>query len=111
MTTRSHIPFFHSSNPLWSLIIVFLGFVHGRSFGEDFNLTDHMVKQPALLIMGSKDYVYKFPGIGDYIDSGKVKEFVPNLDVIFLPEGTHFVQEQSPEEANQLILNFLSKHI
>ncbi|PON36799.1 Epoxide hydrolase-like [Parasponia andersonii] len=82
-----------------------------RSFGEEFNLTDPIVKQPALLIMGSKDYVYKFPGIGDFINSGKVKEFVPKLDIVFLPEGTHFVQEQSPEEVNQLILKFLAKHI
>ncbi|MCH94880.1 bifunctional epoxide hydrolase 2-like, partial [Trifolium medium] len=34
-----------------------------RSFGEDFNLPDPIVKVPALLIMGDKDYVYKFPGI------------------------------------------------
>ncbi|PON96091.1 Epoxide hydrolase-like [Trema orientale] len=83
-----------------------------RSFGEEYyNLTDLIVKHPALLIMGSKDYFYKFPGIGDFINSGKVKEFVPKLDVVFLPEGNHFVQEQSPEEVNQLILNFLAKHI
>lgn len=60
--------------------------------------------------MGSKDYVYKFPGIEEFITSGKAKEFVPKLEIIFMPEGTHFVQEQSPEEVNQLILNFLSKH-
>ncbi|GMN50841.1 hypothetical protein TIFTF001_020002 [Ficus carica] len=82
-----------------------------RTFGEDLKITDPIVKHPALLIMGSKDYVYKFPGIEDYINSGKVKEFVPKLDIVFLPEGSHFVQEQSPEEINQLILNFLVKHI
>ncbi|XP_023924086.1 uncharacterized protein LOC112035491 isoform X2 [Quercus suber] len=81
-----------------------------RSFGEDINMTDPKVKLPALLIMGGKDYVLKFPGMEDYLNSGKVKEFVPNLEITFLPEGTHFVHEQSPDEVNQLILSFLGKH-
>ncbi|KAM3748098.1 hypothetical protein ACB098_05G082900 [Castanea mollissima] len=81
-----------------------------RSFGEDINMTDPKVKLPALLIMGGKDYVLKFPGMEDYLNSGKVKEFVPNLEITLLPEGTHFVHEQSPDEVNQLILSFLGKH-
>ena len=82
-----------------------------RSFGEGFKITDPTVKVPAYLIMGGKDYILKFPGIEDYIKSGKVKEFVPDLEITFLPEGTHFVPEQSPDEVNQLILSFLSKHV
>ena len=70
-----------------------------------------MVEVPALLIMGDKDYVFKFPGMEDYIKSGKVKEFVPDLDIIYLPEGSHFVQEQSPDEVHQLILTFLNTRI
>jgi pimeloyl-ACP methyl ester carboxylesterase len=81
-----------------------------RSFGEDFNLPDPIVKVPALLIMGGKDYVFKFPGIEDLIKSEKAKEFVPNLEVTFIPEGTHFVQEQFPEQVNQLIHAFLAKN-
>ncbi|KAL5070642.1 hypothetical protein RYX36_021529 [Vicia faba] len=82
-----------------------------RSFGEDFNLSDPVVKVPALLIMGGKDYVFKFPGIEDLTKGEKAKEFVPNLEITFIPEGTHFVQEQFPEQVNQLILAFLAKHI
>lgn len=74
-------------------------------------MPDPTVKVPALLIMGVKDYVLKFPGIEDYIKSGKVKDFVPDLEIIYLPEGTHFVHEQSPVEVNQLILSFLGKHV
>ncbi|KAK2383019.1 epoxide hydrolase A [Trifolium repens] len=81
-----------------------------RSFGEDINLPDPIVKVPTLLIMGSKDYVYKFPGIEDLTKGEKAKEFVPNLEVTFIPEGTHFVQEQFPEQVNELILAFLAKH-
>jgi pimeloyl-ACP methyl ester carboxylesterase len=69
-----------------------------RSFGEDFNLPDPIVKVPALLIMGGKDYVFKFPGIEELTKGEKAKEFVPNLEVTFIPEGTHFVQEQFPEQ-------------
>lgn len=82
-----------------------------RALREDPGITDPNVKAPALFIMGGKDYVNKFPGMEDYINSGKVKQFVPNLEIVFLPEGTHFVQEQSPEEVNQLIVTFLGKHI
>ncbi|GAU50871.1 hypothetical protein TSUD_86310 [Trifolium subterraneum] len=70
-----------------------------RSFGEDFNLPDPIVKVPALLIMGDKDYVFKFPGIEDLTKGEKAREFVPNLEVTFIPEGTHFVQEQFPEQS------------
>ncbi|KAB5533980.1 hypothetical protein DKX38_017066 [Salix brachista] len=79
-----------------------------RSLDEDLNITEPVVEAPALLIMGDKDYVFKFPGMEDYIKSGKVKEFVPDLDIIYLPEGSHFVQEQSPDEC-VLISNGLKR--
>ncbi|XP_022142376.1 bifunctional epoxide hydrolase 2-like [Momordica charantia] len=81
-----------------------------RSLGEDWGIKDPKVEIPALLIMGEKDYVLKFPGIEEYVRSEKVKDYVPKLEIIYLAEGSHFVQEQSPEEINQLLLNFLSKH-
>ncbi|XP_028775551.1 uncharacterized protein LOC114732438 [Neltuma alba] len=82
-----------------------------RSLGEEFNLPDPIVKVPALLIVGGKDYSLKFRGVEDSIKSGKGKEFVPNLEIAFVPEGTHFVQEQFPERVNKLILDFFSEHI
>lgn len=85
--------------------------IHDRSFNEDLGINDPKVEIPALLIMGEKDYVLKFPEIEDYVRSERVKYFVPKLEIIYLPEGSHFVQEQSPEEVNQLLLAFLAKHI
>lgn len=82
-----------------------------RSFNEDLGINDPKVEIPALLIMGEKDYVLKFPEIEDYVRSERVKYFVPKLEIIYLPEGSHFVQEQSPEEVNHLLLAFLAKHI
>ncbi|GAB4831222.1 hypothetical protein Ancab_005233 [Ancistrocladus abbreviatus] len=81
-----------------------------RSLEEELNVTDPIVKVPALLIMGKKDYVFKFPGIQELIESGKLKEFVPDLEIIILPEGTHFVQEQLPDQVNKQVLAFLSNH-
>ncbi|KAG5545361.1 hypothetical protein RHGRI_017736 [Rhododendron griersonianum] len=81
-----------------------------RAWQEDYGVSELKVKVPALLIMGEKDYVLKFLGIAEYITSGKVKEYVPDLETIFMPEGTHFVQEQLPDQVNQLIISFLNKH-
>ncbi|XP_057751749.1 uncharacterized protein LOC130969863 [Arachis stenosperma] len=82
-----------------------------RSLGEKINLpSEAIVKVPALLIMGGKDYTLKFPGIEDLTKAEKAKELVPNQEITFIPEGTHFVQEQFPAEVNQLIFAFLAKH-
>lgn len=83
---------------------------HGRTLPVDIGITDPKATAPALLIMGEKDYVLNFPGMEDYIRSGEVKKFVPDLDIIFLKEGNHFVHEQNPEHVNELIIAFLDKH-
>ena len=77
----------------------------------DIGITDPKITVPALFIMGENDYVLKFPGMEDSIRSGAVKQFVPNLEITFMAEGSHFVHEQLPEEVNQLILTFLDKHV
>ncbi|KAK1364835.1 Alpha/Beta hydrolase fold containing protein [Heracleum sosnowskyi] len=78
-----------------------------RSLLEEFNISNPKIDVPAMLIMGEKDYSLKFPGTEEYIRSGKVKHFAPNYEITFLPEGTHFVHEQLPDQVNQLILTFL----
>ncbi|CAL5412200.1 unnamed protein product [Camellia sinensis] len=55
-------------------------------------------------------YMSRWKGAEDYIRSGQVKVFVPDLEITYLPEGSHFVQEQLPDEVNQLVLTFLKKH-
>lgn len=65
---------------------------------------------PELLVMGEKDYVLKFPGMEEYIKSGAVKNIVPDLDIKFVEEGSHFLAEQFPEIVNRLIIDFLVKH-
>ncbi|KAK2424550.1 bifunctional epoxide hydrolase [Trifolium repens] len=80
-----------------------------RSLTVESGLIDPKVNVPALLIMGEEDYCFKFPGMEDYIRSGVVKNFVPNLETIYIPEGSHFVHEQFPEKVNKLIIEFLDK--
>nr|XP_023916330.1 uncharacterized protein LOC112027921 isoform X2 [Quercus suber]POF05643.1 isoform 3 of bifunctional epoxide hydrolase 2 [Quercus suber] len=81
-----------------------------RTLNVDCGITEPIVKAPTLLIMGEKDYVRKFPGMEDYIRSGAMKHVVPDLDIIFMPEGSHFVQEQLPDQVNEFIVTFLGKH-
>nr|DAD22948.1 TPA_asm: hypothetical protein HUJ06_024411 [Nelumbo nucifera] len=82
-----------------------------RSLHKEITITDPKVEVPTLLIMGGKDYILKFPGLEEYITSGKVKDHVPDLEIKFFPEGTHFIQEQFPDQVNQLITTFLNGHI
>ncbi|KAJ9566085.1 hypothetical protein OSB04_002051 [Centaurea solstitialis] len=66
-----------------------------------------IVEAPALFITGEKDFFFSFPGMAEYLKCG-IKNFVPNLEIKYLPEGSHFVHEQFPDKVNQLLLNFLN---
>ncbi|XP_071714477.1 epoxide hydrolase 3-like [Rutidosis leptorrhynchoides] len=86
-----------------------------RSLGEliEYPIQDLLnlkIKAPTLVIMGEKDYSFKFPGIEEYMKSRDIKRYVPNLEIKYLPEGCHFVHEQFPLQVNQLILDFLNKN-
>ncbi|KAK1420084.1 hypothetical protein QVD17_21403 [Tagetes erecta] len=83
-----------------------------RSLAEkiEYPQQDLKIETPAMLIMGEEDYVFKFPGMEEYVKSGEVKKYVPNLEVIYVPQGSHFVQEQFPDQVNQLILDFLNRN-
>lgn len=78
---------------------------------EQPNTADPRVDAPALYITGDKDYVFKFPDMENYIRSGAVKQYVPNLEIEYIPEGSHFISEQFPDKVNELILSFISKNI
>ncbi|XP_076881044.1 epoxide hydrolase 1-like [Bidens hawaiensis] len=67
-----------------------------------------IVKAPTMVIIGEEDYAMKVPGVDEYIRSGEVKKYVPNLETVYVSNGCHFVHEQFPERVNQLILTFLN---
>ncbi|KAL4562408.1 hypothetical protein LXL04_034611 [Taraxacum kok-saghyz] len=68
------------------------------------------VEAPMLVILGEDDYALKVPGMHEYITSGDVKKYIPNMEAIHVPHGTHFVHEQFPDKVNQLILTFLDSN-
>ncbi|XP_071720438.1 epoxide hydrolase 1-like [Rutidosis leptorrhynchoides] len=67
-----------------------------------------IVEAPTLVIIGEEDYATKIPGMGEYVRSGEVKKYVPNVETIYVQHGSHFVHEQFPDQVNQLILTFLN---
>ncbi|XP_071714487.1 epoxide hydrolase 3-like [Rutidosis leptorrhynchoides] len=82
-----------------------------RSTDEEYeDIVDPVIKNPMLLVVGEKDYLLKLPGMEGFIRSGMVKHLASDLEVEYVPEGCHFVQEQFPDKVNQLILVFLGKH-
>ncbi|WCE31868.1 alpha/beta fold hydrolase [Vibrio sp. SCSIO 43137] len=60
---------------------------------------DPIIRQPALMVYGNKDVVPEAENLTD---------FVPNVDVISLDTG-HWIQQEKPQEINQLILDWLQK--
>lgn len=60
---------------------------------------DPVVRQPALMVHGDRDPVAPAP---------RLQEFVPNVEVVSLDCG-HWIQEELPEETNQMILAWLER--
>ncbi|KAF9590337.1 hypothetical protein IFM89_033863 [Coptis chinensis] len=77
---------------------------------EGYGTTDMKVNLPTLHIQGEQDYVYKYPRMVEYM-KGQVKVYVLDLEITFIPDRSHFVQEQFPEQVDELIILFMEKHI
>lgn len=58
-----------------------------------------IIQQPTLMIHGDQDMILKFE---------KLTEFVPNAEVVSLNCG-HWIQQEKPEETNELILKWLEQ--
>ncbi len=59
-----------------------------------------IIQQPTLMIYGDQDLIPKFE---------KLTEFVPNVEVVSLDCG-HWIQQEKPQETNQVILKWLEQH-
>jgi pimeloyl-ACP methyl ester carboxylesterase len=59
-----------------------------------------IIQQPTLMIYGNLDMIPK---------SERLPELVPNVDVVSLDCG-HWIQQELPEETNQVILKWLKSH-
>ena len=92
-----------------SLTSIFL-YLNNRTKPAKAEYAKPRFEMPMFVIMGQKDYILKFPALKDYISSKKLKEIAPDHEITYIPEGSHFVQEQFPELVNQLMIDFLCKH-
>jgi pimeloyl-ACP methyl ester carboxylesterase len=68
---------------------------------------DAKFEVPVLMVMGENDYAFKLPGFEAAVRGGMMNTFAPDLKVAFVPDGSHFVQEQFPEQVNDLLLGFI----
>ncbi|MEO9476242.1 MAG: alpha/beta hydrolase [Cyclobacteriaceae bacterium] len=59
-----------------------------------------IIHQPALMIYGDRDMIPK---------SERLSAFVPNVEEVSIDCG-HWIQQEQPEETNQIILEWLAKH-
>ena len=59
---------------------------------------DPIIRQPALMIYGSRDLVPQ---------NERIAEFVPNVEVVELDCG-HWIADELPDETNELIMNWLA---
>ncbi|CAL4917378.1 unnamed protein product [Urochloa decumbens] len=81
-----------------------------RSIHKMPNRLDAKFQVPVLMVMGEKDYCFRFPGFEAALRGGAMEGFMPDLKITFIPEGSHFVQEQLPEQVNELLLGFFRDH-
>ena len=62
-----------------------------------------LVKVPTLVIWGEKDTALLTGNLEG------LEEFVPNLTIVRIPDGTHWVIHEQPERVNRLIREFLAR--
>ena len=71
-----------------------------RNLDQNWHLLAHVnpiIQHPTLMIYGERDVIPKFE---------KLTDFVPNAEVVSLDCG-HWIQQEMPEETNQVILKWL----
>ncbi|KAK8444814.1 hypothetical protein SEVIR_9G203900v4 [Setaria viridis] len=69
-----------------------------RSLHKRHTIEDPKFQVPVFVVMGEKDYVYKLPGFASVLKDGIMGMFAPDLKIVYIPEGSHFVQEQFPDK-------------
>lgn len=94
------------------------GFTGGLNYYRNLDLnwelaaawTGVQVKVPVKFITGEQDMVYTSPGIREYIESGRFKKDVPNLEEVEVQKGVgHFNNQEAAGDISTHIYNFIKK--
>lgn len=69
------------------------------------------VTVPVKFIVGDVDMTYTTPGMKEYIHGGGFKSDVPLLDedIVVMENAGHFINQERPDEVNNLIYDFIKK--
>jgi pimeloyl-ACP methyl ester carboxylesterase len=71
---------------------------------------DSKIVVPTKFIAGDKDIGYEGPnGTMEYVKGEVFKIVVPNLEIVVIEGGHHFIQQEKSEQVSQEILSFLNK--
>jgi pimeloyl-ACP methyl ester carboxylesterase len=74
-----------------------------RGLSRRARRADRLITVPVLTVWGDRDR-YLGPGLTE-----GVGRWVPNLTTHHLPDASHWVQNDAPEEVNRLLIDFLSR--
>lgn len=85
---------------LTSAINYYRALVRGRSSGFWVEL-DPVARMPVMLIWGEQD-----TALGKELNQD-LERYVPDLTVHFIPDASHWVQQDRPDLVNEYMLNFL----
>ncbi|XP_027350409.1 uncharacterized protein LOC113861646 isoform X2 [Abrus precatorius] len=90
------------------------GLNYYRNFNPNWELTAPwsgvQIKVPVKYITGELDMVYTSPGMEEYVHGGGFKEDVPHLKEVIVQKGVaHFNNQETPEEINNHIHDFITK--
>lgn len=67
------------------------------------------VSIPAKFIVGDKDIGFECSGTREYVSGDVFKRFVPNLEVVIILDGHHYIHQEKPQQISEEILSFLLK--
>lgn len=65
---------------------------------------------PTKYISGDKNPGFESFGTKDYVLGEGFKSCVPDLEVVIIEDGQHFIHQEKPQEVSNEILSFLRKH-
>ncbi|KAL7236868.1 hypothetical protein ACSBR1_020040 [Camellia fascicularis] len=66
------------------------------------------IKVPTKFIVGNKDVGFQSFGTKDYIEGEECKNYVPDMEVVIVDDGHHYIQEEKAELVNNHILSFFN---